>query len=139
MMRMIYVNEHFLGGKEIAREWGLSEADSSIARSSLSFASPSSGEIWARCPCLDGDRVMPYFILTKPGVGEGHRSSYGPSGSLLSAGAWMVHQLPHEALRLELLIHCDWAMSRPTNLEEFLSCPKSSPQQASSSAPTCCS
>jgi hypothetical protein len=60
--------------------------------------------------------------MTVPAIGEGHRSSYGPSGSLLSSGRWMLNQMSRDALRYELLIHCDWAMSRPTNLTEFLPC-----------------
>jgi hypothetical protein len=122
MMRMIYVNGAFLGGKPTEGEFMGSEAENSFSRASLSYVSPTDGKVWARCPLLDGQRVMPYFVMTVPAIGEGHRSSYGPSGSLLSSGRWMLNQMSRDALRYELLIHCDWAMSRPTNLTEFLPC-----------------
>jgi hypothetical protein len=122
MMRMIYVNGAFLGGKATEGEVAGSDAENSFSRTSLSYVSPTDGKVWARCPLLDGQRVMPFFVMTVPAIGEGHRSSYGPSGSLLSSGRWMLNQMSREALRYELLIHCDWAMSRPTNLQEFLPC-----------------
>lgn len=116
-----YLGRDF-GERKVQQDFTLrSEAESSFSLSSLSFVSPATGDVWAKSIVTqDGGRVMPFFVLTKPGIGEGHRSSYGPSGSLLSAGSWMIYHLPPEALRLELLIHCDWAMSRPTNFEEFL-------------------
>jgi hypothetical protein len=127
MMRMIYVNGAFLGGKATEGEVAGSDAENSFSRTSLSYVSPTDGKVWARCPLLDGQRVMPFFVMTVPAIGEGHRSSYGPSGSLLSSGRWMLNQMSREALRYELLIHCDWAMSRPTNLQEFLPCLNSTP------------
>jgi hypothetical protein len=123
---------HFFGEVEVHQDFSQgSEAESSFSLSSLSFVSPTTGDVWAKSEVMQGNRLMPFFILTKPGLGEGHRASYGPSGSLLSAGSWMIRHLSPEALRLELLIHCDWAMSRPTDFEEFLLCPK----QNSSLAP----
>ena len=114
------VGGHRFDPTPVPMEWGLSEAESSFSRASISFVSPHTGEVWGKSTVREGSWVTNFFVLTKPGVGEGHRTDYGPSGSMLSAGAWMLRQLSHRQLALELLIHCDWAMSRPTNLEEFL-------------------
>lgn len=129
MIREFYVKGKWLGCHEdVRRAYGESEAISSLSLSSFVFVSPSDGLIWGRSPLIKpGHHIMPFFVFTKPGVGEGHRTDYGPSGSFLAAGSWIIDQLPRQVLRYELLIHCDWAMSRPTNLEEFLSCLNSTP------------
>ena len=119
-MRHTTVCGHYLGSAPAVPCRDASISESSFALSSLSFVSPHSGNVWAKSEVREGERAYPYFVLTKPGVGEGHRESYGPSGSLLSAGRWILDQLSPSCLCLELVIHCDWAQSRPTNLEEFL-------------------
>jgi len=134
-LRMIYVADQFLGSCATTGEWQSSEAENSFSRASLSYVSPTNGQVWARCPMLDGQRVSPFFVMTVPAVGETHRSSYGPSGSLLSSGRWMLNQMSRNALRYELLIHCDWAMSRPTNLKEFLSCLNSTHSSQTATVP----
>ena len=126
-LRQTWYKGHDFGTRIVPPLRNVSIAESSFANSSLAFVSPSTGDVWAKSAVWQGHRLMPYFVLTKPGLGEGHRSDYGVSGSLLSVNPWILDHLSPEALRLELLIHCDWAMSRPTNFEEFLSCQKQSP------------
>lgn len=103
-MRQAFIGKDFLGEAPAIRMPELSEAGDGFFQASLLFVSPVDGEVWARLPVVDGQKVQPYCVLMAP---KERQPSFGlsPSGSLLVAGVDLLRQLPPLAVRREFFLH----------------------------------
>jgi len=103
-MRQVFLGKDFLGEAPAVRMPDLSEAGDGFFQMSLLFVSPITGDVWARLPVVDGQKIQPYCVLMAYRERE---SSWGhsPPGSLLVGGVDLLRQLPPRAIQREFFLH----------------------------------